>query len=119
MVLHVGVQVRLGQVAYGMAGEGLHHSFARHGPRDAVGTTARAGAIYFGENLVAVLHPLWPFSRACRYGFGLSLCQNCVSVARMLIGLSKSGCPAWTRTMSKSSKDSCATITPPDNTALS
>jgi hypothetical protein len=25
------------------------------------------------------------------------------------------GCPAWIRTMTKSSKDSCATITPPDN----
>src|ERR1035437_11102617 len=32
----------------------------------------------------------------------------------MLILLSKSGCPAWIRTMTKSSKDSCATITPPD-----
>src|SRR5262249_34732578 len=28
----------------------------------------------------------------------------------------KTGCPAWIRTMTKSSKDSCATITPPDKT---
>src|SRR5690349_11691010 len=31
--------------------------------------------------------------------------------------LRENGCPAWIRTMTKSSKDSCATITPPDNTA--
>src|SRR5512135_2303877 len=42
------------------------------------------------------------------------LCGICAELGRVLIFLSKHGCPAWIRTMTKSSKDSCATITPPD-----
>ena len=42
------------------------------------------------------------------------LCASCVSGGWFADFLSKSGCPAWIRTMTKASKGPCATVTPPD-----
>ena len=42
------------------------------------------------------------------------LCGNCAGVKKTLVFIDKSGCPTWIRTMTKASKELCATITPSD-----
>ena len=52
----------------------------------------------WSENLVAMLHPLWPIGHACLDGFGLFMCQICVWDTTLAAFLSKIGSRGRART---------------------
>ena len=93
--------------------ESPHLAFARHGERKPVIGEIIGWGIDF-DLARAVLDGDREFHALVRSSRRI-LCKLCANIQRPIDFIGKSGCPTWIRTMTKASKELCATITPSDN----